>query len=698
LRFLQASASRNSASSDNERRQPRAAFGDAIDDPRRPRVRDALDDHVLATGMRYCAIHASACATPSRKARSTSRSAHRQAGGTRRAKHKMTPMPAEGTLENGFATATSAVDAAGPWNPGIVSPVPRELRPLMTLFRPEHASTTYGDAEELHDLTGLPLADIAALRPQRLALHELLVRVTADVSVPDGPRIEDLGINFRAITTAIVERYLAPRMSDIVAAYAALRADVAARVGRELDALLAAPTPTAPPRSTRLAFFGRRRTEPPSVEDAASRERRVIERWETRLSEAQHPVERVVLRALLRVASALIVRHGRAWGDARVLARLVTDLACNEAGPDAIGALVAPLVREAAAREGYALLHAQERPVVMNTKGPSAAGKSTIRPLQRTLAGNIGVRWSDFALISPDIWRKQLLDYGSLGPHFRYGGAFTGDELAIIDQKLDRYMAAKAARDDMPHLLIDRFRFDSFAPDSEEAGSNLLTRFGQVVYLFLLITPPAQLVERAWNRGLQVGRYKAVDDTLAHGVEAYAGMPELYFIWARRHDKRVHVEFLDNNVPQGERPLTVAFGWNDALNLLDVGTLIDVERYRRVNVNATRPQDLFPDASALRAEHNSAFLRQCIERIPLVNFAVRETGRIWLRVESGHAAWRDADAFAHAVADADVAQALRTALPDAFAPDVPATGGPRHIVMGEKIHTVGRWGPSDLPP
>ena len=100
----------------------------------------------------------------------------------------------------------------------------------------------------------------------------------------------------------------------------------------------------------------------------------------------------------------------------------------------------------------------------------------------------------------------------------------------------------------MSHLLIDRFRFDSFAPDSDEAGSNLLTRFGQIVYLFFMITPPASLVERAWNRGLEVGRYKAVDDTLAHGVEAYSGMPELFFTWVARRDKRVHFEFLDNSV------------------------------------------------------------------------------------------------------------------------------------------------------
>ena len=62
------------------------------------------------------------------------------------------------------------------------------------------------DVREVADLTGLPLRDIVAFRPERLALHEVLVRVTADISVPDGTRIEDLGINFRQITRTILER------------------------------------------------------------------------------------------------------------------------------------------------------------------------------------------------------------------------------------------------------------------------------------------------------------------------------------------------------------------------------------------------------------------------------------------------------------------------------------------------------------
>src|SRR5258705_12990729 len=97
----------------------------------------------------------------------------------------------------------------GPWNPGIESRIPNELRPLETIFRPENVFTRVEHADEMGDLTGLPVSELVAFRPERLALHELLVRVSADVSVPDGSKIEDLGINFRDIGSAILARYVA---------------------------------------------------------------------------------------------------------------------------------------------------------------------------------------------------------------------------------------------------------------------------------------------------------------------------------------------------------------------------------------------------------------------------------------------------------------------------------------------------------
>ena len=597
----------------------------------------------------------------------------------------------------------AATETFGPWHPGIESQVPEHLRHLCTIFRPENVFTDVAQASELHDLTGLGLSELVAFRPERLALHEVLIRVTADLSVPDGTKIEDLGINFRQITRTILTRHIEPRSDAIAAAYAALRNRLRELIDSELSSLFPPPAAaqTAQPRKhepgLRAIFKSRRvRTEPSASAEAAARQ--AVTRWESNAHAAADGLHKAAYRALGKVLSALLIQHGGLWGSRELVVAIATDIACNDFGADEIGRLIAPWFIDAARSEGYALLPRQERPFVMNTKGPSASGKSTLRPLQKKLAGDIGVNWSDFALISPDIWRKQLLDYGTLGAAYKYGGAFTAEELQIVDQKLDRYMARKAEQGGMSHLLIDRFRFDSFAPDSDEAGSNLLTRFGRVVYLFFMITSPESLVERAWKRGLDVGRYKAVDDTLAHAVEAYSGMPQLFFTWIQRSDKKVHFEFLDNSVQLGERPRTIAFGWNDTLHLLDVKGLLDVERYRRVNVDASGPEFLYRQKELLAPERNIGFLRQCVDRFHEIHLAVQATGRVYARLVDGKPLWVDRGVLEAASADPDTRAGLLAVAPSIFDVGLPQPDRPAHLqeTMGAgRVHTLGRWGGED---
>lgn len=549
--------------------------------------------------------------------------------------------------------------AEGPWNPGVESTIPEELRPLSTLLRPGNVSTGLAEAREIRAFTGLAYADFVAWRPARLVLHEVLIRVSADLSVPDeGERVEQMGVAFRDMTRRLLAR-LEPLGAGFEALHARRREAVAAVIARHLEALDAQQAHAAA---------------------AAWRE------WHAGPRE-----EGVALRALGRVVSAILVKHGRLWGPREVIGAVATGIAANEAGAAALGEAIAPAFLEAAAAEGFRLLPPQAAPVVLNTKGPSASGKTTIRPLQRRLAAQLGADWNDFALVSPDIWRKQLLDYATLGAAHKYAGPFTGEELRIVDQKLDAYMAAKAEAGRMPHLLIDRFRFDSFAPHSDEAGSNLLTRFGRVVSLFFMITPPAALVERAWNRGLEVGRYKAVDDTLAHAVEAYSGMPQVFFTWVQRRDKRVHFEFLDNDVPPGARPFTAAFGWNDTLEVFDVGRLIDVERFRRIAVDARSPGELVRDPAALAPERNTGFLAECVKRFERVRLLSRAGARPWLEIERGRAAWIDPEGLREA--DAQTRAALDSVVPGhREAPEKrDAAPPPAH----ERSHTVGRWSPDE---
>jgi hypothetical protein len=598
----------------------------------------------------------------------------------------------------------SSQEDAGPWNPGILSPVPADLRHLCTIFRPDNVFTSLATADELHDLTGIPVTELVSFRPQRLALHELLIRVTADFAVADGSRIEDLGINFRQITRQLLTRYVDPEMDAIVRGFSELRQKIAQVTTDALSGLAAgaatAPAAARPPLSRPGLFtrFAMRRSEARAAVSDEAADVRQIGECERMARSAEDGLTRAVYRALARVMSALFNRHGGTWGARSLIASLATDLACNDFGSDSVGQALEPLLQRASLSEHYYRLPRQDQPIVMNTKGPSAAGKSSLRPLQRRLAGDIGVRWSDFALISPDIWRKQLLDYQSLGAQYKYAGAMTADELQIIDQKLDRYMARKNQRGEMSHLLIDRFRFDSFAPYSDEAGSNLLTRFGQTVYLFFLITPPESLVERAWNRGLEFGRYKAVGDTLAHSVEAYSGMPDLFFTWVRRADKAVHFEFLDNSVRLGERPRTVAFGDNTTLQVLDVKQMLDIERYRRVNVAASAAESLYPDRSQLAPEHNIDFLQRCVQGFREVNFADQATGRVYLRMLSGTPAASDRELLRLASAQSDTGAALRTVAPGAFDQTLAPLDGPEYLNQltgANRAPTLGQWGRQD---
>jgi hypothetical protein len=593
---------------------------------------------------------------------------------------------------------------AGPWNPGIQSQIPRELLPLCTIFRSENVYTGIASAEELHAMTGFDLSELVVFRPQRLALHELLIRVTADFAVPDGLQIGDLGINFRRIAGQILAHYLIPEIGLISAAFERALSEMADAIEAALDAVVPGLAPAAaPPQRPARRLFARgklrRRTAAPLGERGWGPAE--ITECERRARAATDELHKLAYHSLARILSALFTAHGHSWGTRTLIGQLAKDIACNIYGSDAVGRTIEPILLRAARQEGYGLLPCQDRPVVINTKGASASGKSTLRPLQKKLAGDLGMRWSDFALISPDIWRKQLLDYGSLGAAYKYAGTFTGDELQIVDRKLDRYMARKHQSGRMTHLLIDRFRFDSFAPDSDEEGSNLLTRFGLEVYLFFVITPPEQLVARAWKRGLEFGRYKAVDDTLAHAVEAYTGIPNVLFTWVRRSDKRFHFEFLDNTVPLGERPRTVAFGDNDAINVLDVNKMLAIERYGRISVDATGPEALFPDRELLAAECNTGFLRRCVEAFRVVNFADQASGRIYLTIEGGKPVIQDPVPFQAALLDADTLAGVRAVAPRALGGDVAPADRPRYLRRYDRggggngsnaTPTLGAWG------
>lgn len=491
----------------------------------------------------------------------------------------------------------------------------------------KNSKISFVEAKEAADFCGLKTSQMCDLSVERLIVHELLIRVTGDISVPDGPNYADLGISLRSIASQILNKHILPELDHITSLFDVYFLEAKKNISELISDELIVFKSSQKITPTDFSLFSKvvRSFAKPKKSSVGNR-KNSFKIYKVKKSNQRSDLRSDCKNCVSMILNGVLKTHGRLIFDQPLLAIFAGRLFKNIYGSQKIGTLISSIFDKAVIEEEYRLLPFQVKPMVMNTKGASAAGKSSIRPQQRMLAERLKIPWDEFALISPDYWRKFLLDYDSLGSDYKYAAMLTGYELEMIDKKLDLYMEIKAEKNEMPHLLIDRFRFDSFQIDREgQYQSKLLSRFGQKVLIFFVITPPHETVERAWIRGLLTSRYKAVEDLLDHNIEAYTGMPELFFSWIRIKDKDINFEFLDNTVPLGETPKTIAFGRTEEMYILDVVGLNNIDLFKEVNVQAKSSGEVLIAQETLEYE----FLRQCLYNIEEIYFINREDKKVY---------------------------------------------------------------------
>ncbi|GAA0565551.1 hypothetical protein ACFQH5_02095 [Halomonas salifodinae] len=553
------------------------------------------------------------------------------------------------------------------WNPGLEAELPRRYKPLETIHRPANVYSRLSDISELRALTGLVEEELVAFRAERLVLHELIVRVTADVVVLEGEEEELLGQHFRSIALKILSDYLIPQLPAFQQAYDRLYDEIHGRVG-DILATAFAPEPVAvdPEPVSRLSRWFGKRPSPQKPADHRSIEERhhdVIRGIKDKGLAAEAELERAIYKSAYRVLNSIGGTQGHIGVERELLATLITRHACNDFGSRHLGERIAPHVERAMQVEGYARLPCAREPILISLKGASAAGKSSLRHFLKDTLRDLGIQPDQYGTISPDIWRRLLLDYEALGEAYKYAGRLAGKEVKLIDAKLDRYIRDKARRTpSIPNLLIDRFRFDSFAMDKvPQLLDATYAKHVATMYFYFVVTPPEATVERGWERGLARGRYKAVEDFLGHCVEAYDGMPKLLFKWLDSRHPRLEYTFLDNSVPKHTPPTTIAHGTREVLHILAPLGLVNIDRYKRINTLATCPAEVYPDDESLAISRNCTFLKQCLAKVPEVRFIDEASGEVYLQASAGRFSVVDAAILRAQRADPELAE-LFTAL------------------------------------
>jgi thymidylate kinase len=554
------------------------------------------------------------------------------------------------------------------WNPGIVSEIPAAYRELETIYNPANVFTRLDDVNERSAETGLNPEELIGFRPHRLVLHELIVRITADIVVVEGENEEDLGINFRNIANQIFSRYIIPGLMQIEHGFETMRTRIEDMTALELERALLPQRAAKQPKPSIWSSLFKAKSKPVTTHALTRQEREfeLINNFKQRGLEADDELSAAVFRSLYRILGSIATTRGFIGNDPDYLRDICVRHACNYLGSREIGRKVGALVDKAIEAEGYARIADAENPVLISLKGASAAGKSSLRPMLSEMMTHLGIEDHGYGTISPDIWRRMLADYDALGESYKYAGRFTSHEVNVIDTKLDHYIRAKAdKRRSIPHLMVDRFRFDSFASEKiTRVLHKTYVRYIDTMYMYFIVTPPEATVERGWERGQERGRYKAVEDFLGHCVEAYAGMPKLLFKWTS-HDKPVYFfEFLDNSVAKGTYPRLIARGTQGKMQIYQLHSLIDIERYQRINVLAASPEEVAAAPGQQEVANNLGFLRQCIARFALIEFIDRDRDSCYLRIRSGSFEVCDAGLFERHLSDETLVEVVRLLAPD----------------------------------
>jgi hypothetical protein len=92
------------------------------------------------------------------------------------------------------------------------------------------------------------------------------------------------------------------------------------------------------------------------------------------------------------------------------------------------------------------------------------------------------------------------------------------------------------------------------------------------------------------------------------------------------------------------------------MNVLDLVGLLNIERFKRINIEARRPEEIYLSSPGTGLGGDIKFLTDCIRRIPTLSFAHRATGQIYARIENGSLVAWDPDVFERAEPDEQVRQ------------------------------------------
>lgn len=316
------------------------------------------------------------------------------------------------------------------------------------------------DCDALIKFTGETIRDVVALRPERAALHSLIVELSLNYRIDNYEQLQDK-------TQALYQAVILPQIHAAQSTFEEIERDaeqIAEGLTRDnTDHVLEQ-------RMAKVASHAEWQSLPPS--------------------------EQKRIQQILTINTILRSKVDKA----------VDDLVSNALSDENV-------------RYAYGLreldTHAPEDRKTFLVAGGPAVGKN--RVVQSLARGDLPIPAFDLAdvcKINPDFYKEIILSSHGLGPYMPYYGSLTHEESFLISDKI--YLAwQRAAQSGLaPNLLADAARPHPWIMDVLESG-------GGAVHVFVATCDIDRALERNYNRGLETGRFMPTQKLLTFHQSVY---------------------------------------------------------------------------------------------------------------------------------------------------------------------------------
>jgi len=126
------------------------------------------------------------------------------------------------------------------------------------------------------------------------------------------------------------------------------------------------------------------------------------------------------------------------------------------------------------------------------------------------------------------------------------------------------------------------------------------------------------------------------------------------------------------------------------MNILDLKGMLNIDRFCNINIEARSPEAVYVVPRTRDRRNSAQFLRQCVQRIPLVNLALQDTGEIYAQIRNAKLVAWNRDIFAEAVHDDNVRTAFELIATPPQSDSFGFTSGDLRLDPRES-QTLGQW-------